>query len=250
MWRCFVFAFVFSSYVVQAGNAAAREIRIAMAGEMAPFFYQGESGWQGLSLDVARAVLKKLGHKVVSVKSGPMARLIVMLERGEIDIHPNWSPTSERLKIAEFTTVPHINEDHAFIVLRDSKIPYDGTMASLSGRRVAAMRGWTHGDRFDTAQSLDKVFVNSVSAQVRMLAKRRVQIAVQNPSTFFFEARKEGIDTSKMLVLDPPSVSLPVFMGISKKLPDVVNFRKSLDAALREFLQSDAYRELKKKHGF
>ena len=93
----------------------AREIRIAVSGEMAPFFYQNETGWQGLSVEVARAVLERLGHTVVSIRSFPMARLFEMIRRGEIDLHPNWSPTPERLEVAVFTGVPHVLETHSFI---------------------------------------------------------------------------------------------------------------------------------------
>ncbi len=231
-------------------GVGAREIRIAISGEMAPFFYQSDSGWRGPSIDVARTVLERLGHTVVSIRSFPMARIAVMFRRGEIDLDPNWSPTPERQKVALFTTVPHVFETHSFIGRRGESVPYDGTMESLSGVRIAAMRGWTHGEAFDADESILKILVRSVQAQVRMLEKGRVQLAVQNPPTFFHEARNLGIDTDIFRVWEPPSVDLPVFMGVSRALDDAEAFRESLDDALAQFLQTEAYATLKKEHGF
>ena len=204
----------------------AREIRIAVSGEMAPLFYQDDMGWQGLSVEVARAVLERLGHTVASVRSFPMARLSAMFWRGEIDLNPNWSPTPERLEVAVFTSVPHVLETHSFIGRLGEVVPYDGSMGSLTGVRIATMRGWTHGDEFDADDTLLKIHANSVTAQVRMLANGRAQLAVQSPPTFFYEARNVGIDPGIFRVLEPPSVELPVFMGVSRPLVGVRRFQR------------------------
>jgi len=226
----------------------AREFRVAVSGEMAPFFYLENNQWQGISIEVAHILLERLGHSITLISSLPMRRLERYMFDGRVDLHPNWSPTAERLSTAVFTTVPHVIETHSFITLKNRPVPYNGTMESLRGIRIAAMQGWTHGSAFDENRELQKLFLRSVAAQVRLLVHGRVRLVIQNPGTFLAHARAEGYSAGDFSVLKPPAVQLPVHMGISRSIRNAAEIRDDLDRAIDAFTRTDEYRGLLEKY--
>lgn len=239
---------IFAMAIVLAGTAQARDVRVGVSGEMIPFFYTSDGEWHGASIDVARHVLERTGHRIVAIYDLPMRRLENRLRTGTVDIQPNWTPTPVRREVAVFTSTPHVFEEHVFIVRRNDPIPYSGSLESLAGVRLAAMRGWTHGPDFDGSDAPVKFFMRSVPAQVRVLAKGRVDVAVQNARTFLASAQAIGFDTGVFDILQPATASMPVFMGISKGVPDAGELREALDREISLFVKTDEYRAILQRY--
>ncbi|MDD4734881.1 MAG: transporter substrate-binding domain-containing protein [Kiritimatiellae bacterium] len=135
--------FGFLVFVALAGltpAAAGGLIPITSAGEVdyPPFCTLDDEGnLTGFSIELLQASLAAMGREA-SFQTGIWANVRGLLERGEVEVLPLVGRTPERENLFDFT-VPYMVLHGAIVVRDDTHDVSD--LRSLSGRRVAVMRG-------------------------------------------------------------------------------------------------------------
>ena len=136
-------AFMLLVFVLQAPrNAAASEpsSSVISAAEIdyPPFSIVDETGRaDGFSVELLRAALAAMGREV-TFRTGPWDEVKGWLEKGDVQVLPLVGRTPEREKIFDFT-VPYMSLHGAIVVRSGTENIH--SLADLTGRRVAVMRG-------------------------------------------------------------------------------------------------------------
>lgn len=122
----------------RAWVAAQGAWRMAPEKDYGPFVFTDSQGRvQGLSIDTLNLVASRTGLRFDSVPARPLAEQLAAARRGEVDLLTSLRPTAERgaylLFTAPYASVP------AVVVSQDAGL---GTLAALSGHRVAVGQGY------------------------------------------------------------------------------------------------------------
>ncbi|TFW17063.1 substrate-binding periplasmic protein [Duganella callida] len=161
-------------------QAAAAE-RVAVGASFSHIFEQGADGqWQGLGVDVLRALATRAGD-TIHFKLYPWPRAQAMVERAQADILVGPYKSPERLQRFDFIDLPFYRDRMIFYARRDDNIAWRGDLAALKGRRLVAVRGWHYGAQFDQARAqLDVSEVPMLENGLQMLSLGRVDLLATN----------------------------------------------------------------------
>ncbi|MRW86045.1 transporter substrate-binding domain-containing protein [Pseudoduganella sp. FT26W] len=155
--------------------------RLAVGTTFSHIFEQGADGqWHGLGVDVLRTLAARAGDSV-RFKLYPWPRALAMVERAQADILVGPYKSPERLKLFAFMDHPFYRDRMVFYARSDSNPPWQGDLAALKNRRIAAVRGWHYGAQFDQVRPLlDISEVPQLENGVQMLALGRVDLLATN----------------------------------------------------------------------
>lgn len=160
--------------------ALAREWLVV--GAQFPQVYEQDAG--GRFIGLAPAVLRRLAAELgdrVSFELYPWARAQRMVELGQADILVGPYRTAEREARFAFAAEPFYQDRIVFYARRDGRIGWSGDYAGLAGRRIAVVRGWSYGSRFEEARAwLRPVTVEAVGNGLRMLEAGRIDLLASN----------------------------------------------------------------------
>lgn len=162
------------------GGAHAREW--LAVGTHFPQLYEraADGSFTGLAPTVLRELAGELGVQV-RFELHPWARAQYMVELGQADILVGPYRTAEREGRFSFAAEPFYQDHLVFFAQRDREALWRGDYAALRGRRLAVVRGWTYGLRFEAARGyLQPITVESVSNGLRMLAAGRIDLLASN----------------------------------------------------------------------
>lgn len=239
-----------SPYCLGENTEDKKLIRIALAENFQPYYYQDENGvFQGASFEISETVLKNLGYQTQITQFPSMKVALREIELGNQDLNVNLTITPEREKIARFTQTPHIFETQNIIVRADSSISYSGSLDELTDYRIGINYGWTYGPEFDRNKKLDRVYVNNSPEQLRNLLSGRFDIAINNPQFFSHLAKDVGAKNG-FKILTPEVYALPVNMAVSRKYFDAESLITKLNHEIARFKKSSQYKQILKKYGF
>ncbi len=224
------------------------EVVTAVTKDFYPFYYKTADGYKGASVEVVEELFHRLGYTLTFVEA-PMKRLLKGLGSGEFHIAPNLTGTPSRRLVANFTSIPHVYESHDLIVLKESKIEFDGNLEALKDYSICAISGWTHGPGFDDADYLNKKYRLTVIQQLQSLVAGRFDMAVNNREHILFLAKNHKIE-NKIKVLSPSIFELPVTMAISKRLKNSSELVEQLDRELIQFKKEQKYKDIMQFYGF
>ena len=164
-----------------AAQCAVAAERLAVGARFDLIFDQGADGqWQGLSVDVLRTLAARAGD---TVRFGiyPWARAQAMVQRAQADILIGPYKSPERDKLFDFVDLPFYRDRLVFYARSGDNPPWRGEFGPLAATRIAAVRGWHYGARFDQARPrLDISEVNQLENGVQMLMHGRVDLLATN----------------------------------------------------------------------
>ncbi len=225
-------------------------LNVVIADDYPPFYYRDETGaFRGASYEIVVHLAQGLGFEVTSTQVPSMRVMLAELNAGRQHISVNLTATDARRKVALFTTTPHIFETQNLITRADTELEYEGDLEQLKGYRYGPIFGWTYGPAFDSAQYLDKVYVNDSADQLRWLLSGQFDVAVNNRQFFQHMAQEMGVSRA-FRILDPPVHVLPVTIAISHQYPGAEALRDELDKAVVSFIQTDEYMNILLRYGF
>ncbi len=144
-------------------------------------FELNDSGqFTGLAPAVLRQLAAELGdHPHFEIY--PWARAQRMVEQGEADILIGPYRTNERETRFAFAAEPFYQDQIVFYARRQSRLGWNGDFTSLQSHRIAVVRGWTYGPRFEVARpQMQLDMVESVANGLRMLAAGRIELLATN----------------------------------------------------------------------
>lgn len=171
-------AVAFGASVPQESYAAQR---LAVGTTFSHIFEQGADGqWQGLGVDVLRALAARAGDTIV-FRLYPWPRAQAMVERGQADILIGPYKSPDRLKRFAFLDQAFYRDRMVFYARRDTEPAWRGDLAALRNIKIAAVRGWHYGAQFDQARArLDVSEVPQLENGMQMLAVGRVELLATN----------------------------------------------------------------------
>ncbi|WP_195763646.1 substrate-binding periplasmic protein [Duganella guangzhouensis] len=155
--------------------------RLAVGASFSHIFEQGADGqWQGLGVDVVRALAARAGD-TVRFKLYPWPRAQAMVEAAQADILVGPYKSPERLARFSFLDHPFYRDRMIFYARRDTQINWQGELAMLKQRRIGAVRGWHYGPQFEQARpQLDISEVPQLENGLQMLNLGRVDLLATN----------------------------------------------------------------------
>ena len=132
---------------------------------------------QGYAWDIFREAFHSMGY-TINLKVRPWKRCLQSVRQGNVDLVFPASWNKERDKLYDYSS-EHINLATyvAFYTNEQESRAWKG-LESLNGKRVALMRGYTHGSEFDLSKQFKKFEIDSLSQAVAMMKSRRVDVFV------------------------------------------------------------------------
>jgi len=160
--------------------AQARELFV-VGTTFARIFEQTETGEiVGLGAELARSIAQQQG---LIIKFGifPWARAQEMVANGSADVLVGPYKTPAREARFAFGDRPFYQDNMVFYKLAGSTAGWDGSYASLKGKRLVAVLGWVYGSPFDQERvNLDVTNAPTVENGLTMLSKGRMDFFVAN----------------------------------------------------------------------
>jgi polar amino acid transport system substrate-binding protein len=158
----------------------AREI-LVVGTTFARIFEKTEQGeFVGLGVELARTIARQQG---LSIKFGiyPWARAQDMVANGGADVLVGPYKTPAREARFLFADQPFYQDNMVFYKLAGSKAGWDGSYASLKGKRMVAVLGWAYGQPFDQERAnLGVTNAPTVESGLSMLLNDRMDFFVAN----------------------------------------------------------------------
>lgn len=162
------------------GMAQAKELLVVGA-TFARIFERTEAGeFVGLGAELARSIARQQG---LDIKFGlyPWARAQDMVAKGAADVLVGPYKTPARDVLFAFADAPFYQDNMVFYKLARSKASWDGSYASLKGKRLVAVLGWAYGQPFDQERaSLGVTNASTVESGLSMLLNDRMDFFVAN----------------------------------------------------------------------
>jgi polar amino acid transport system substrate-binding protein len=167
-------------YSLSSGLAQAREWLVV--GTYFPQVYERNAAgdFTGLAPAVLRQLAAELGEEL-RFELYPWVRAQRMVELGQADILVGPYRTAEREARFAFAAKPFYQDRIVFYARRGQASAWNGDYAGLHGKRVAVVRGWIYGSRFEAVRaSLRPITVESVHNGLRMLEAGRIDLLASN----------------------------------------------------------------------
>lgn len=139
-----------------------------------------DGGWHGLGVDVLRLLAERAGD-TLSFRLYPWPRAMAMVERAQADILVGPYKSPERMKNLSYTDQAFYRDRVMFYGRRGGNAAWRGDLALLKDKRIATVRGWHYGPRFEQARPLfDINEVAQLENGLQMLARGRVELLATN----------------------------------------------------------------------
>ncbi|WP_019614337.1 substrate-binding periplasmic protein [Psychromonas ossibalaenae] len=129
-------------------------------------------GFSGYSWDVLRESFHEMGY-IIHLSITPWARAVANVKNSAADIVFPTGKNSERLKIFDYSFESVNHADYIVYVRSDSPIQWHG-LQSLSGHTIAVKNGFSYGNNWDAADSINKHDVLTILQGFKMLNAGRV----------------------------------------------------------------------------
>ncbi len=148
---------------------------------------------QGYAWDIFREAFHSMGY-TIDLKMRPWKRCLESVRQGNVDLVFPASWNNERDKIYDYSS-EHINLATyvAFYQSKKEVQAWEG-LKSLKDKKVALIRGYTHGSEFDLSKEFEKFEVDSISQVVIMMERRRVDVFVGYQLVHGYQLKKMGKD--------------------------------------------------------
>ncbi|MFT5112058.1 MAG: polar amino acid transport system substrate-binding protein [Parasphingorhabdus sp.] len=106
---------------------------------------------------------------------------------------------------------------------------------------IGVSRGYANSEEFDGADFLTKEAARNPMLNLRKLFRNRLDIVAGARDIILYEARKEDLNTSRMIVLQPPLKSNDLYLMASRSIPDGQRIIDDFNSALAEMRADGTY---------
>lgn len=240
------YLFLASSFVSQAH---AEELMVGLAElDYPPFYYAGDDAMTGASIEIAEALADIAGYELV-YKRVPWKRVQKGLQDGSLDMAILYLRTNEREKDVFYTQEPYIFEESYLFVGKEHELTEAGDLKQLSGYDFFYVRGYSHGEAFDSASYLHKTEVKDEVELIKRISSDRPFIGVGSKPAIVYHAQKAGL-TEQIKFLEPVLHRGENFMAVSRQVEGGEKIAADFSKALTQFSKSPVYAEILKRYGF
>lgn len=173
-----------------------KTIKVSNELDWAPFDYLEKGFSKGISIDIAKELLARVGIKPEFV-SGPWAELLEKFKNKEIDlIHP-MIKTKERETFTLFNN-PHIQLNNVLVIRNtDNDIK---SLKDLNGKRLAIAKGWANHEKLKKKYPLIKYVEVSGSIEgLEAVAKNKADAYTDSLTTVEYIIKKNFLANLKIV---------------------------------------------------
>lgn len=190
---------------------------------------------QGISVDIARAILSSLNCELKLVKM-PWARALASLRTGDIDLLSGAFKTPNRQAYAHFSSVAEYSENVLFLRNNEEQKWNLTALADIPARqfKLGAQINVSYSSEFDLLRQqehfLEQLYLNSSRQSLwKMLSLKRIDGVIADKKTGLIELKNLGLNKiiipSSLIISNAPS-----FYAFSQKTT-TEHFVKQFDEA-------------------
>ncbi|GAB6910010.1 hypothetical protein DESC_260127 [Desulfosarcina cetonica] len=218
-----------------------------------PWKWKENGKYTGPFLDVMREVAKRSGV-MVEMRPLPWKRVLRDLETGHIDGFFGGYKTPEREELAEFLDVPMGWATLAVFVRKREAFPFE-KIEDLYGKKIAIVRGYTTGEKFDRAVEEKKILVNEVGdyrQMIKMLGAGRVEAIAGAAETMQANFVDMGLADRFTMLPHPITDPKPIYICISKKsnLANREEIVAKMNQAIKSMKRENVFAEIAQRYGY
>ena len=183
-----------------------------------PNFWVKDGKLIGVGPEVVETIFTELGVSVES-RVYPWKRVLMLAERGDIDVIAGLYFTQERTDYLEYFE-PHYTVNEQVIIVAKGKVFPFNKWDDLIGLKGGSLVGDSFGEEFDKfiTEKLNIEGVGTLIQGFKMLVKGRIDYMPVSRDLAEIQARKVGV-RNDIEILPMPINSEKMYMGISKKSP-------------------------------
>ena len=213
--------------------------------EYPPYEYTENGVEKGIAVELVKEGFKRI-KQPIELKFFPWARAIKAVQDGTTDALFTAYKKPERELFADYSKEILLVQNVSLFVHKDSKISFDGNLASMNKYKFGLVRKFSYGPIFDAAREAKKVtqiqLANTVEQNVQKLIKKRYDIFVNDKYSAFNTFNKLGI-SNEIKELSPPVQSLNSHIIFSKKR-NLAHIRDKFDKALASMKKDGTYDQI------
>jgi polar amino acid transport system substrate-binding protein len=221
--------------------------------EWPPFHSSGrsENDVKGFTVDIMRAVLKKMRVRIASYRIYPWKRAIIMVSSGELDAVFTTTQTDERMKYCYFPREPLTTFSYLFFIRKsdEGKLIYN-TLDDLKGKKIGLVSGFAYSKKFTDFIEEQENYEEVIVAQqnFRKLMTGRIDYVVTPKRVGYSLIRKLGIGDN-CVPLKKPLMTGSLYAMFSKKTV-TREFVDRFSMALQDFKSTLEYRNIVSRYNW
>ncbi len=202
----------------------------------------------GFTTEIVRSAFEKAGYKV-TFEFMPWKRVLAEVESGQCDAGYPAYYTDDRAQTYSMTK-PFANGPLVFFKHKDSEINYN-TLEDLKGKKIGIVRGYVNTPEFDSADYMEKIVSNSDLQNLRLLLKKRIDLAVVDKYAGMYLLNTNLSDQKDDLeFIEPVLKDKTLHVMISRNDEESDKLAREFDDALQLLEAEGAISEILEKCGF
>ncbi|MGO1121271.1 substrate-binding periplasmic protein [Rhodovibrionaceae bacterium A322] len=224
--------------------AAKAETYRALLSHYPPNQYEEDGVAKGFNVELIQEVFRRLGHEL-EIEFVPWARVLGSLKSGDSDLAFAFY-VPERTAYLDYSRDPIIEYSISLYALRDTPVSFDGDLASVSDKTIAAVRRTSYGGKFSKAQQEGLlpgiVLTRDPEISALMLLNKRVDLMVAHRfgAEHLFSELGRRDEVRELMPALQDERSFVVF----SKANDLTDLRLEVDGALAEMRADGSYQKL------
>lgn len=213
-----------------------------------PPFVIEDSQDQGVSTDIVRTTLERMGY-AVNIHFVPWKRCLEDTESGVYDgCYPAYD--SEERQVTYAVSDSTLNSRLGFYKRKDSDIVYE-KLEDLKSYDIGVVRGYINGPAFDSADYLTKIEGRSDEINIKKLLWKRLDLIVVDElvgKNILNEAFPERVDEVEFL--EPPLEVKTLHVLFTRKKDKAEALRDAFNAERDKMQKDGSIDEILRKHGY
>ncbi|MCX7208569.1 MAG: transporter substrate-binding domain-containing protein [Proteobacteria bacterium] len=233
--------FMFSGISAQSAEL---HVRIA-SGEFQPYLSKSLRN-EGFITQIIKAAFKQQ-NVAVSIAYYPWKRSYNMVIKGEADLTPYWVKTQEREQL--FILSDPINVvQYGFFHLKDKEITHLD-FSNLNKYKVGVSFGYSYGEAFDTARKNQQFICDeapSDEVNIKKLIAKRIDLFTADKilGQYLISKTLPAKDAEKITFFPKNFSEKPVYLLISKKIPNGEEIADEFNKGLKKIKQNGEYQRI------
>lgn len=208
-----VFVIVLMSVLFFSVNVSAEQLVFSVLEDFSPYQYMENQKSAGCDVDIMNEVCRRLSIEL-KVKPLPWKRALKTAENGDSSGLLSVLHTAERESFLYFTSEPIHIQKNVIVARKESGIVIK-SFDDLKDKKLGVVANFSYGPEFDKYEGLNKAVCNGQEELVRILDKKRIDVALGAEDPFRFIWKK--LDLKERFEIVYVMAEIHAYTGFSKK---------------------------------
>ncbi|WP_018610237.1 substrate-binding periplasmic protein [Uliginosibacterium gangwonense] len=210
-----------------------------------PYIIEENGQAKGPVVDAIREIFKRM-HQGTTIRFYRSQRALLLMEMAKVDGMFTLKKTPERDQSMLFPGEALLEQEYVIFVPRDSKLNFDGNLASLQNITLGVAEKVSYGARFDTAVAqgafphLEVAYSFELNFKKLLAGRMDALISSRTMGTAMLR-RLGGLEQCK--VIGPPVEVVPSYFAFSRRLGNE-ELAKQFDTVVRAMKKDGSLKQL------